>query len=333
MIYTPQVWNTVTGNWIGLGGSAETLYTIEGVARLNGSPVEADVFIYESVSGEFRAKVKSSEINGHYKIEDNLSETMRWGEKYFLLCNYGEGVRPLAHGPVTPAMTNVVVDPHWNKVVLLMGMQGAQGSTSFVDSKAGITFTPSGWVAISQAQSRFGISSAYFDGIDDYLSYTGLAAISFDLDFTLEMWLYLSSYTGGTQVLFTKDQSAGHNGHNFNIAGAGEVGLSLQSTTNGVNAIAIGSGGGYTIPLGVWTHLAFTKKGNTCRIFANGVKRVDGVTTLPVRAGQGVSTTIGRYVSTDPYSFKGWMQELRITCGVCRYVEDFAPPTAQFPRL
>ncbi len=60
-------------------------------------------------------------------------------------------------------------DPYYSNVVLLLRMNGANGSTSFVDEK-GHAVTANGGAAISTTQSRFGGSSMYCDGVGTYLS-------------------------------------------------------------------------------------------------------------------------------------------------------------------
>jgi hypothetical protein len=84
-----------------------TALALEGIVRLNGSHAQADVFVYESATGEFRAKIQSSAVDGSYKIEDSSGAVLVAEEQYFVLCNYGEGVRPLAHGPVAPTVVDV----------------------------------------------------------------------------------------------------------------------------------------------------------------------------------------------------------------------------------
>ncbi len=60
-------------------------------------------------------------------------------------------------------------DPYFSSVVLLMHMDGANGSTTFTDV-IGHTVTPNGKVSITTTTSKFGGSSASFDGTSAYLS-------------------------------------------------------------------------------------------------------------------------------------------------------------------
>ena len=57
------------------------------------------------------------------------------------------------------------------RVTLLMHMNGVNGSTSFPDASAyNQPSTVSGNAQVSTTQSRFGGSSAYFDGVGDYIT-------------------------------------------------------------------------------------------------------------------------------------------------------------------
>jgi hypothetical protein len=79
-------------------------------------------------------------------------------------------------------------DKHFSNVVLLVGFEGVDGSTSFVDeSPSGHTLTAVGNAQVDTAQSRFGASSGLFDGNGDYISVLDSNDFSFGAgDFTIE---------------------------------------------------------------------------------------------------------------------------------------------------
>src|SRR5690606_25450842 len=69
-------------------------------------------------------------------------------------------------------------DPYWASVVLLLHMDGADGSTMFIDSSAnGLTVTANGNAQIDTAQSKFGGAAALFDGNGDYLALPSTGAL------------------------------------------------------------------------------------------------------------------------------------------------------------
>jgi len=81
-------------------------------------------------------------------------------------------------------------------VVLLMQMEGENGSTDFVDAK-GHTVTAHGGAAISTARAKFGSSSAYFDGVDDHLRVAMGDDEALGNAWTMEAWVWQDS-TGGS---------------------------------------------------------------------------------------------------------------------------------------
>ena len=95
--------------------------------------------------------------------------------------------------PTTPFPNQLpaTYDPFAANTVLAMHMDGTNGSTTFYD-QCGKTVTANGNAQINTAQSKFGGSSAYFDGTGDYLSLG--ASVPTDLQiggggFTIEFWL------------------------------------------------------------------------------------------------------------------------------------------------
>jgi hypothetical protein len=78
-------------------------------------------------------------------------------------------------------------DPNYASVSLLLHMDGTNGSTVFTDlSPVPKVVTRFGDAQISTAQSKFGGSSAYFDGTGDYLTVASSADFGFGTgDFTI----------------------------------------------------------------------------------------------------------------------------------------------------
>jgi hypothetical protein len=83
-------------------------------------------------------------------------------------------------------------------VVLLMHMEGEEGSTDFVDEK-GHAVTVVGGPYITTTRAKFGSSSAYFDGVNDLLS-VAMGGTDEDLGnaWTMEAWVWLVNPVGGS---------------------------------------------------------------------------------------------------------------------------------------
>ena len=216
-------------------------------------------------------------------------------------------------------------DPHWDNVSLLMHMDGANGSTTFVD-ETGKTVSNPGTAVISTTQSKFGGSSGYFDGVNGQLTPAS------DNDFghsagsiTVEAWVYQTSgaVTSPKYIL-----------RNYASVGDYATGwvLAIRAPTNTLFALVDGinliEAVGHPIPLNEWVYVAFCFTGSTTYLFINGVLVANGGTYASSR------TTANLAIGYDPNSltrhFNGYIDEVRITKGVARYTANFTPPTSAF---
>ena len=112
------------------------------------------------------------------------------------------------------------------------------------------------------------------------------------------------------------------------VSSTGIIFASSGDPASGTNAIPAAD-----IPLNTWNHIAFTKTANTGRIFLNGILKQTytyvtskGYIGLPYVDSNFV---IGSTYWNGTYFLKGYIDELRIS-DVCRYTEDFTPPTEPF---
>ena len=203
----------------------------------------------------------------------------------------------------------------------LLHFDGANGSTTFTDQVSSNIWTPTGAV-ISTAQSKFGGSSAYFNGSSHL---TGPASPLFGFgagDYTFECWLY-STGGGSDQCLFDT-RSASNQGIGIYVV------LSSYSGSPGVaNNNAVIAGGGSRVPLNTWTHYAVCRQAGKVYGFVGGVLRF---TVTDARTYASVATPIigfNNYTGTQGYT--GYLDELRVLKGVALYTTDFTPPSAPFP--
>jgi hypothetical protein len=299
---------------------------IAGVTRLDGNLAQATLRLYDAATGEFRAETQSDVGTGEYAFEDSTGDVMDQGETFFVLADYGAGVRPLAHGPISPADEEEPGDPYWSNVAALFHMDGLEGASSFYDEKTEQYATAYGGVSLTTGVKKFGTASAVFDAVNDYISFAKAAAAGnnlFALDWTIEGWV--SASADNLPLGF------------FTTGSPGLAGIAIRSWYNlGLTLITSPTTGGEEYPLGVsvdlntWTHVAFTKQGTTLRAFKNGVL-VGNVTYTKAVKNDYALYAIGSERSTA-YSrgFKGYIDEFRLTVGLCRYTESFTPQTAPF---
>jgi hypothetical protein len=173
---------------------------------------------------------------------------------------------------------------------------------------------------ISTAQSKFGGSSAFFDGTADHLrSMTNSALFDFASGaFTVEMWFYQTSSKRAHLISYREADWRLEVGPNQEVYWVTPFAERITSSTG-------------VAPLNQWNHIAAASDGTTTTLYTNGVSR--GTTTFKPTFGAGGSAGIyiGRNSATTARDFNGYMDDIRVTKGVCRYTEAFTPPTAPFP--
>lgn len=218
-------------------------------------------------------------------------------------------------------------DADFGSVSLLLHMNGSNGSTAFSDSsKRGLAVTANGNAQISTAQSKFGGTSAYFDGIGGYIQCsTSNTALSFGTNaLTIEMWIYFNTVTAN-QVLYETGQLGGSgtraNGFVWYLTSAGR----LELSSNGANR---GASTG-TITSGVWSHIALVRSGGVFRYYVNGTQDATSITL-----GSNFTDDLflmGRLIDSPAFYLNAYVDDLRITKGVARYTANFTPPVTPFP--
>ena len=227
-------------------------------------------------------------------------------------------------------------DPYFSSVSLLLHGNGTNGSTTITDSSPSPkTVTAVGNAQISTAQSKFGGASIAFDGNNDYLTVANNASLNFDSgDFTIECWFYVAALPppdlDGRRISLLAvygSAAGGAQGYEF------YVNFSNNSLALGRPATGNSATGGFTFALSTWYHVAYTRSGTTDRLFVNGQSLTLLVNTYaPVSSPNG-TLQIGseRFFTGYSFDLNGYIDELRITKGIARYVSTFTPPTAPFP--
>lgn len=211
-------------------------------------------------------------------------------------------------------------DPYFDKVALLMHMDGSNNGTTFTDNSPNrFTVTASGTAKISTAESKFGGASTYFDGSGARLYVPPSPAFGFGIgDFTVEFWL---NYKGGNgYVFFIQTYVPGTNYLGYGL----QIGTKLPWIWSDGDVLV----GNTAITNDVWQHHAVVRKNGVLTIYLDGVSI--GQTTW------GVDLEVSKpfYVGANPSGTQatlGYIDELRVCKGVATYTADFTPPDAPFP--
>jgi len=224
-------------------------------------------------------------------------------------------------------------DPDIASVGLLLHGEGANGSTTISDSSLlPKPVTVFGEANIGTAQSRFGASAMYFDGVRDYVSVPSSPSLSMGAsDFTIEMWIYKLSNNPNTSRFWNPDGNLISDVH-LGLDANGN--LWSYGSSNGTSWNAWAFSTGIPIPIGVWKHVALVRSGGTVTLYADGVGTVMtsalGTTAL---YDDGNTHVIGGQGTGPDSGFNGYIDEVRITKGVARYTANFTPPTQAFPNI
>jgi hypothetical protein len=210
-------------------------------------------------------------------------------------------------------------DPFVNNVSLMLSMDGANNSTTFTDSSQNaLTANRFGTPVISTAQSKFGGSSAYFNGTSDYITFSSATLFDFSGDFTIEGFWYFSQ--------INQDQ-----GFTILFCGIELDRIQLATVSGGIELYWGGLLLSYSIAsssfLNTWTHIAVTRSGTAVKLWINGVN-VTSATKETAIDVSGIS--LAKQLNNGIYNgyFNGYIDEFRVTKGICRYTSTFTPPTA-----
>ena len=176
---------------------------------------------------------------------------------------------------------------------------------------------------------KYGTSSMYFDGSGDYLVPTSAGSnVTSALgsgDFTVEFWVYFIGGLGADIVLYD-GRPLSTNGVYPTIY----VNSSSQLSYVVSSSDRITSGSAFIT--NTWYHIALARTGTNTKMFVNGTQvgstysdsnNYLSAARRPVIAINGFNETAA--------PLNGYMDDLRITKGVARYVTNFTPPVARMP--
>ena len=221
-------------------------------------------------------------------------------------------------------------DPYFDDVLLLIGANGTDGSTSFTDeSSYARLLTTVGNAQVDIAQSKFDGGSLLLDGSGDYVSapYSTDWRIQANTPFTMEAWVRFADTSGGKAILGIADASAINFTWLFYVSGANELRFWYYTSTT-LTSVA----GPFTRSADQWYHLAVDRDAsNVLRVYVDGV--VVGSATNGNQSNNQINRVL-RVGSAEEHTFdlNGHLDEVRITQNVARYGGAFTPPTERFPR-
>jgi hypothetical protein len=235
-----------------------------------------------------------------------------------------------------PLKPTAVFDPYFQYVRVLLHFDGANGSNTFLDSgRHYYRLTANDNAQMSTSQKKFGNTSAYFDGVNDYITIPSFnQEINYSTrELTIEFWMYPASNNSTQRVCLASLVGCSVD-MILNSVGPGSIQI-FQVANSGPNYpgiyVTIAPSG--TIPLNAWSHVAiclitpYLYHPPVAYVYING--SLVGSDNL----GNGVPqsngpTYIGGY--SDSF-FNGYIDDFRFTESIARYKSNFVIPTSAFP--
>ena len=172
----------------------------------------------------------------------------------------------------------------------------------------------------------FGSGSLYFDGNGDYLEVSDHDDWNFsDGDFTIDLWAMWP--TVPTQSQWFAGQWGDGNlswGFSWNSAGFLMCAWSATGKYGGSNGSYVGVD--WAPSAQTWYHLVCERSGDVVKIFVNGTQIGSDQAFDHTLYNSSVPLNIGRHNIGGAY-MNGYIDELRISKGIVRWMNNFTPPT------
>jgi len=212
-------------------------------------------------------------------------------------------------------------DPNFANVELLLHGDGTSGSTTITDSSSNsVSMTVSGNTQIDTAVKKFGTGSIQFDGTGDQLSFTNTGFGTGD--FTYEAWIYPNAQVQSFPAFFVVVDDASSSNR---VTAQYDINGQANKFRLNVGGTSIYSG---TKSTGQWYHVAVVRSGTTVTFYLDGASL--GTATYSYNVPSHTGYIGGNTGRSSTLSFKGYIDDLRITNGVARYTSNFTAPTAAF---
>ena len=177
-----------------------------------------------------------------------------------------------------------------------------------------------GTASTSSVQKKFGTKSLYFNGTTDYLTAPISSAFKFAGDITVEAWIYLTVANSYNFIYDCRTSGTSPTGFFLHLNGARQLVFEPGNTPAMTTTV--------TVALSTWTHVAYVRKGSANTLYINGV-----VCTAPYSSTTNYTDgncVIGKTNEAAANYFTGYIDDLRITNGVARYINGFIVATSAY---
>lgn len=198
------------------------------------------------------------------------------------------------------------------------------------DTTSRVNASVFGNTIISTAQSKFGGSSAYFDGNGDVLTVPDYPGFTMGAgDFTVEFWVRFNSVSTRQYLVYQGDNGGSNASISFfiELTAAGNFRVLVCSGTTFYEFTST-----FSPTINTWHHVTMVRNGGTLTAYVDGTSigsvSVTGITindsSDPLKIGD-----YNTAASTLPLN--GYIDDLRIYKGVAKYTANFTPSTTALP--
>jgi hypothetical protein len=220
-------------------------------------------------------------------------------------------------------------DLYFNYTTLLLsgdGTNGAQNNTFLDSSSNAFTVTRSGNVTQGSFSPYGSNWSNYFDGSTNFFSTTQSSNFTFDANFTIEFWVYITVNIYGDIVgTANNSQYIGSGNSGWVIASQTSSGIrfAYQSSNTWVFDTTIGM----TPTVNAWNHIAVVRSGSTITGYLNGVAGTTPITSGATLTSNLYGVYVGSGAGNQNLKTGGYISNLRIVKGTAVYTSNFTPST------
>jgi hypothetical protein len=213
---------------------------------------------------------------------------------------------------------------------LISHFDGASGDTAYI-AATGQTSTFVGTAQLDSSQYKFGTTSLLVDGNSDYITLPDSTDWSFGAgDFTVDFWVNFNN-TSDTQLLLGQYADNNNCWYLQKANSGNKLAMSFYSAAGGRGYFLLTNN--WSPNTLTWYHLAFVRSGSSGFIFINGVSQ--NVTLITGWGNVGdiaANLTVGAAIfnTGTTYYLNGWIDEVRISKGIARWITDFSVPTSPY---
>jgi hypothetical protein len=194
-------------------------------------------------------------------------------------------------------------------------------------SESNKLFTKVQPLSIVNTPSKFGSPTVYFGDGGYYYASSG-SRFSFAGDFTIEGWFYFTRNDVGYQGLISTSTTGDQTGWILFVENNNRI--YFYATSGYGWQIAISSN--FQPPVNQWVHLAVVRYGSSVKIYQNGNEIGSGDSSISITGGTVINVGSYAYFPNGRQSFRGYMDEIRISKDLARYTSSFTPPDQPFKK-